>query len=426
MHQPTALKTLKLKFSGERRLRQGHPWIFSNELENIDRTISPGEICGVLFNSGRSAGVGFFNPHSLIAVRLLNADTLELEDNFVGARLKKAMEYRKSLGVTESGRMFFGESDGLPGLIVDKYGDVLVVETVSAGAELLKDSITKQLCALYKPKGIYYLNTHEFRKLEGLPLYSETAYGEVPEKVLITENGLKYEIPLTSGQPRSFGSEAKADGSTLMPIGDSYAPKGRGQKTGWYFDQRENRAFLAPWFRDRKVLDLYTYLGAFAVTAAAAGAKAVWGVDSSAAAVALAEKNAALNGLKGKALFRKEDAERVLSALENGELPERPDFILLDPPNFVRSRKNLNQAAKLLVKLNSRAMAGLPAGGLLAFSSCSHHISREIFLEILGEAASRARKKAVLLELRAQAKDHPILLNMPETEYLHFALLRLQ
>lgn len=389
------LKKLKLKFSGEKRIRGGHPWIFSNELENIDKTIPPGEICMALFNSGQPAGIGFFNPHSLIAMRLLNSGARELEDNFVGVRLKKAMEYRKSLGVIESGRMFFGESDGLPGLVVDKYGDILAVEIVSAGTELLKDEITKQLCALYKPKGIYYRNTHEFRKLEGLTLYTETAYGEVPPSVLITENGLKYEVPLTSGQ-----------------------------KTGWYFDQRENRACLAPYFKDRKVLDLYTYLGAFALTAAASGARTVWGVDSSAAAVALAEKNANLNGFDETVMFRKEDAERVLSALEHGELPERPDFILLDPPNFVRSKKNLNQAAKLLVKLNARAMAGLPEGGFLAFSSCSHHISREIFLDIISEAASKAQRKTLLLELRTQAKDHPILINMPETEYLHFALLK--
>ncbi len=392
----TELKTLKLKFSGERRVRGGHPWIFSNELENIDKTIAPGELCGVLFNSGAPAGVGFFNPHSLIAVRLLNTDSLELENNFVGARLKRARDYRKSLGITDSGRMFFGESDGIPGLIVDKYGDTLVVEIVSAGAELLKEKITKQLCEIYKPGGVHYRNTHEFRKLEGLPQYSETAYGIVPEKALITENELQYEIPLSSGQ-----------------------------KTGWYFDQRENRAFLAPYFRNRKVLDLYTYLGGFALTAAASGAKTVWGVDSSATAVELAEKNAALNGLQEKVIFRKEDSERILGALERGELPERPDFILLDPPNFVRSRKSLNQAAKLLVRLNARAMAGLPQDGLLAFSTCSHHISKEIFLEILTDAAARAHKRVVLMELRAQAKDHPILLNMPETEYLHFALLKI-
>lgn len=392
----TALKTLKLKFSGERRVRSGHPWIFSNELENVDKTIPPGELCAVLFNNGSPAGAGFFNPHSLIAVRLLCTDTLELENNFVGARLKKAMDYRKSLGLKDSGRMFFGESDGIPGLIVDKFADILVVEIVSAGAELLKDTITKQLCELYKPAGIYYRNMHEFRKLEGLTQYSETAYGNVPETTVITENGLKYAVPVISGQ-----------------------------KTGWYFDQRENRAFLAPYFRNRKVLDLYTYLGAFALTAADAGAKAVWGVDSSSTAIEQAEKNAVLNGLAEKALFRKEDAERMLGALERGELPEKPDFILLDPPNFVRSRKNLNQAARLLVKLNSRAMAGLPPDGLLAFSTCSHHVSKEIFLEILSDAAARARKRVILLELRSQAKDHPILLNMPETEYLHFALLKI-
>ncbi|OGS08109.1 MAG: hypothetical protein A2270_03450 [Elusimicrobia bacterium RIFOXYA12_FULL_51_18] len=393
--QKSAIKTLKLKFSGERRLQKGHPWIFSNELEKIDTTITPGEICAVLRGSGEPAGIGFFNPHSLIAVRLLKTGTLEMEADFVHARLNRAMEYRKSMGITENGRMFFGESDGLPGLVVDKYSDILVVEIISAGAEMLKDEITKHLRAIYKPRGIYYRNSHDFRKLEGLKLYTETAYGDIPASVRITENGLKYDVPLTSGQ-----------------------------KTGWYFDQSENRAFLKPYFKGRKVLDLYTYLGAFALTAAASGAEMVWGVDSSSAVVAAAEKNAEINDLQNKVIFRKEDAERVLSGLQSGEMPESPDFILLDPPNFVRGKKNLVQAAKLLVRLNSTAMAGLPPGGLLAFSTCSHHISREVFIDILGEAAAKAGRMAVLMELRAQAKDHPILLNMPETEYLHFALIK--
>ena len=391
----TSLKTMKLKFSGGRRLNQGHPWIFSNELEKIDKAIPPGEICSVLFPSGATAGTGFFNPHSLISLRLLKIGPDELEKDFVHARLKRAMEYRRELGAAESGRVFFGESDGLPGLIVDKYSDILVAEIVSAGAELLKDEITRRLRELYKPRGIYYRNMHEFRNLEGLKLYNETAFGDVPASVSITENGLKYEIPLTSGQ-----------------------------KTGWYFDQSENRAFLKPYFKGRKVLDLYTYHGAFALTAAASGAALVWGLDSSAPAVQAAERNAALNGLQNKVAFRKEDAERALSGLQNGEMPETPDFILLDPPNFVRGKKNLAQASKLLVRLNASAMAGLPPGGLLAFSSCSHHISREIFVEILRDAAAKAGRTATLLELRAQAKDHPILLNMPETEYLHFALVR--
>jgi len=393
--QKTTLKTLKLKFSGERRLQQGHPWIFSNELEKIDTAIPSGEICAVVRSTGEPAGIGFFNPHSLIAVRLLKTGTLELEEDFVGARLKRAMEYRKGLGIGDSGRVFFGESDGLPGLVVDKYGDILVAEIISAGAELLKDEITKHLRAIYKPRGIYYRNTHDFRTLEGLKLYTETAYGEVPASVQLTEHGLKFHVPIAAGQ-----------------------------KTGWYFDQTENRAFLKPYFKGRKVMDLYTYLGAFALTAAASGAEMVWGIDSSAAAVTAAEKNAELNGLQSKVIFKKEDAERVLSGLQSGEMPESPDFILLDPPNFVRGKKNLPQATKLLTRLNAAAMAGLPPGGLLAFSTCSHHISREIFIDILGEAAAKAGRLAVLMELRAQAKDHPILLNMPETEYLHFALVK--
>jgi len=330
-------------------------------------------------------------------MRLLKIGPDELEPDFISSRLKLAKDYRRELGITDSGRMFFGESDGLPGLIVDKYSDILVAEIVSAGTELLKDEITRHLRELYRPRGIYYRNMHEFRNLEGLKLYNETAYGEVPASVRITENGLKYDIPLTSGQ-----------------------------KTGWYFDQSDNRAFLKPYFKGRKVMDLYTYHGSFALTAAASGAALVWGLDSSAAAVQTAGKNAALNGLQDKVVFRKEDAERALSGIQNGEMPEMPDFILLDPPNFVRGKKNLAQASKLLVRLNASAMAGLPPGGLLAFSSCSHHISREIFIDILRDAAAKAGRTATLIELRAQSKDHPILLNMPETEYLHFALVQVQ
>ena len=392
----STLKTLKLKPTGGRRLGRGHPWIFSNELEQIDKSAVPGEIRRVLSSTGETAGTGFFNPHSLISVRLLRTGPEELEADLVPARIRRAMERRAGTGgECGSGRMFFGESDGIPGLIVDKYSDILVAEIVSAGAELLKEEITAALRDIFRPRGIYYRNTHEFRKLEGLKPYNETAFGEVPPSAQITENGLKYDVPLTSGQ-----------------------------KTGWYFDQSENRAFLRPYFKGRKVMDLYTYHGAFALTAADAGAAMVWGLDSSAAAVEAAEHNAALNGLKEKALFRKEDAERALGALRGGEMPETPDFILLDPPNFARGKKNLAQAVKLLTRLNASAMAGLPPEGLLAFSTCSHHISREVFLDLLRDAAAKAGRAATLVALRGQASDHPILLNMPETEYLHFALLR--
>ena len=388
-------KILKLKTSAVKRRASGHLWVFSNELEKVDTTIPPGTICGLQYPTGNAAGVGFFNPKSLISFRLLAANTLTLPEDFIKTRLEQALEYRESLGISRNCRLCFGESDGLPGLVVDRYGDAVVVEILSAGMELLKAEITTALIDVLRPRGIVYRNTHHFRELEGLPSYEEVAFGTMPEKARIQENGLEYMVPMSGAQ-----------------------------KTGWYFDQRENRAALAPLFKGRKVLDLHTYLGAFAITAAKAGAEAVWGIDSSDKAVEAAIENAELNGVGKKITFRKEKAERVLEALESGQLPEKPDFILLDPPNIVHNKKHLPQALKMLGRMAGTAIKALPKGGYLAVSTCSHHISRGMFVETLAGAAARTNRKAMLVELRGQAKDHPILISMPETEYLHFALLR--
>lgn len=389
------LKTLKLRPEAAKRRTRGRAWVFSNELEAIDTTIPPGTVCGLLYPGGKPAGVGFFNPKSLISMRLLAHDTLEVPKDFVKDRLAAALKYREELGVDRACRLCFGESDGLPGLVVDRYGDYLVAEILSAGMELFKDDVTAALTDLLRPKGIFYKNTHQFRELEGLKSYEETAFGVMPEAAEIEENGLKYRIPLADSQ-----------------------------KTGWYFDQRENRAALEPFFKGRRVLDLHTYLGGFAITAAKAGAEAVWAVDSSEKAIEGAGVNAALNGVADKIIFRKEKAERLLEAMEAGQLPEMPDFILLDPPNIVRNKKHLPQALKMLSRMAGAALKALPKGGYLAVSTCSHHISRSIFLETLAGAAAKTGRGAALVELRGQAKDHPVLINMPETEYLHFALLR--
>lgn len=387
--------TLKLKKAALRRRETGHTWIFSNELENIDTSIPAGAICMIIRPDGSPIGVGFFNPRSLIAVRLLEKNSFVLSDNFIEERISAALEYRKKLGIEHYCRLCFSESDNLPGLIIDRYGDVFIIEILCAGMELLKDSITQALCKITKPRAVHYRNTHHFRELEGLTSYEETAYGSLPEEVSIEENGLNYTIPMVDSQ-----------------------------KTGWYFDQRENRIFLEPYFKGRKVLDLHTYLGGFALTAAKAGAKSVWGVDSSAKAVEAATRNAMLNGLSKNVIFKKEKAEHLLDALEAGELPEKPDFILLDPPNIVRSKKHLNQGVKMLSKMVFSAITALGHDGYLAVSTCSNHISREIFMDAIAKSCGQTGKQVTLCELRGQAKDHPILVNMPETEYLHFALLK--
>lgn len=390
------MQEIKLKAKEERRLKAGHWWIFSNEIDELDTSIDPGTLVRVVNHEGAQVGYGMFNPHSLIAVRLITKGEGALDENFVFENLDNAYTYRKEIGVRKYGRMCYGEADKMPGLVVDRYGDILVVDVLTAGMEKLKPQITKALQKIFKPKGIYYKNDSSFRALEGLTNTPEII-GDVPETVEIEENGVKYVVPIRGGQ-----------------------------KTGFYFDQRENRAFLKPYFKDKLVLDLYSYIGSFGLTAALAGATQVWGCDSSAAAVEMAKQNAELNGVKDVAIFHRDDAERLLSALKKGELPDQPDMVLLDPPAFVKSRKALPQAVGLYVKLVKMALEGLKPGGYLAFSTCSHHISRELFVDIIRQGASKAGVTATLVELRGQAKDHPVLIGMPETEYLHFALIQVK
>lgn len=387
---------ITLKPKEQRRIAAGHYWIFSNEIAKLDTSIEPGTLVRVLDSDGNQVGTGFFNPHSLIAVRLVQKGPEALAENFIFEHLDIAYDYRKEIGIRKYGRMCYGESDQMPGLIVDRYGDVLVAEILTAGMEKQKDAITAALKKIYKPKGILYRADSAFRTLEGLGNTPDIV-GDVPETVLIEENGAKFEVPLRVGQ-----------------------------KTGYYYDQRENRAFLKPYFKDKLVVDLYSYIGSFGIMAALNGAAQVWGVDSSAAAVEFANKNAELNGVKEIAVYHRDDAERVLSAMKKKELPDQPDMVLLDPPAFAKSRKNLPQAVGLYVKLVKMALEGLEKDGYLAFSTCSHHISRELFVDIIRQGVSKSGKRAVLVELRGQAKDHPVLIGMPETDYLHFALVQVK
>jgi len=384
---------LKLKPGEERRIEGGHCWIFSNELQEVPTNVEPGSQCRVVYPDGRPLCWGYFNHKSLIAVRVLSRGAQPPEDNFIRVRLERALKYRQSLGLGNFCRVCFGESDGLPGLVVDAYGEYLTVEILTAGMEKFKKEIDAALRAMFSPKGIVYRNDSEFRTLEGLTNLNSVA-GEVPPVIEVKENGLTY-----LASPQS------------------------GQKTGFYYDQRENRAFLLPYFSGRSVLDLHCFTGGFSFMAAKGGADKVWGVDTSAAALELARAGAEKNGFTN-IMFNKQDAEEMLHAAAHGELPEKPDFILLDPPPMARSKKHLAQARKLYVRFNMLAMKALPEGGYLATSSCSHHISRSLFEEILRESARKSGRQAFVVETRGQAKDHPVLAGMPETSYLNFVLLR--
>ncbi|MBI5241995.1 MAG: class I SAM-dependent rRNA methyltransferase [Elusimicrobia bacterium] len=395
MPETESFVSVKLKPGQEDRLRAGHLWVFSNEIAGVEGPAEPGSLAQIFTAGGESLGLAFYHPNSLIAARLLTSKVEAIDAAFFHKRLAAALAYRQRACPGETSfRLAFGESDGLPGLVADRYGDTVVLQVFSAGMEARLPLIEAALKELLDPRGIFLKNDHRARQLEGLPGECRLLCGTVPERVAISEGGLRFWVPI-----------------------------GEGQKTGHYFDQRENRAFLRPWFKDRAVVDLYCYTGAFAVNAAKSGAKAVLAVDSSGPAVALAKENAKLNGVSEAMTCDEADAEAVLESFASGRQPFRPDLILLDPPSLVPSKKHLPKALRAYAKLNSLALKALAPGGVLATSTCSHHVDRESFVGMLRYAAGKARRAARLTALRGQAADHPVLLAMPETEYLHFALL---
>lgn len=383
-----------LKPKEELRLQGGHLWAFSNEIAEAPAGSQPGALADLFHAQRGFLGRGFYHPHSLIAFRILSSQKEDIDTRFFEKRLRDAMAWRERCYPGQRAyRWVFGESDRLPGLIVDRYGDYVAVQIVSAGMERFKDTIFKAIAEIAAPKGIVWRSDAMLRELEGLPIgVPEVVYGQVPERIeFVTEGGL-FEADLL-----------------------------KGQKTGFYFDQRDNRQFLASFCKDKRVLDAFCYSGGFGIAAGLAGAKEVVFVDSAQAALELAEGNADRNGLSDRATCVEGDVITLLgSAPPGGPF----DVISIDPPAYARSKKHLPAALKAYEKLNSLAMSAVAKGGHLATSSCSHHVNRELFMEMLRKSARKSKRTFRLIELRSQAKDHPALLMMPETEYLKFALLQ--
>ena len=385
-----------LKPKEEGRLQEGHLWAFSNEVDKAPAGLKPGTLADLVHSGSGFLGRGFYHPHSLIAFRILTSQKDDVIDEaFFEKRLAEAQAWREKLYPGCSAyRWVFGESDRLPGLVIDRYGDYLSMQILSAGMDAFRDLLVGVLKTMMHPKGIVYRSDAALRELEGLPQASPIVLeGEVPPEIEIqTENG-RFAVDLLGGQ-----------------------------KTGFYFDQRENRQILASLCRGKKVLDAFCYSGGFGIAAGAGGAREIVFVDSSEGALALAEANVKRNALASKTTFVQGD---VLKLLEHPSPGGPYEVISIDPPAFARSKKHLPAALKAYEKLNSEAMSALPRGGLLATSSCSHHVTRELFLTMLRRAAKKAHRSFRLVELRSQSKDHPILLTMPETEYLKFAILQL-
>jgi 23S rRNA (cytosine1962-C5)-methyltransferase len=384
---------LKVHLKRTRRLLAGHLWVFSNELHESPRNYSAGALVELYDMKETFLGVGYINPHSLIAVRMLSRERRPVDREFIEERVRDAVTLRERLFAGSSGvRLIYSEGDYLPGLIVDRYGDCLVLQLLTCGMEALKETIIEVLDRALKPAVIVMRNDGRSRALEGLPLYKEIVKGGLESLPVINENGLLFEV-------------------------DPY----EGQKTGFFLDQRENRQALAEMIKGGRGLDLFCYTGAWSVRLAAAGAE-VTAADASERAIAQARKNAELNNLHHKVTFVREDIFSFLEA-ELREGKERYDFIVCDPPAFVKSAEKLREGVRAYGELNESCMKLLKRGGILATSSCSYQLGREMFLDVLRVAARHAGRRLRMLELRSQCRDHPVLLSMPETEYLKCAFL---
>jgi len=387
--------SIELSPGRERRVLSGHPWIFSNEIAKISGDREPGATAEIFAASGKFLGTGYYNPHSLIAARLLSRSRIDIDSvAFYRERLRQALALRRSLYPDlATFRLVHGEGDFLPGLVVDKYGDYLSLQLLSFGMDARRDLIVEALTELLSPAGIVARNDVAVRSLEGLNDRVEVLRGNIPDRIEIEEHGLTFQVSLLSGQ-----------------------------KTGHFLDQKENHLLLKGIVAGKEVLDCFCYSGSWGVHAAAFGATHVTCLDISERAIGLARENGARNNVAGRMEFQTVDVfERLRSLHGEGRLF---DVIVLDPPAFVKSKKALKEAEKGYLTINRRAMELLRPGGFLITCSCSFHMGRELFTDLLRGAAIQARREFRLRSVHSQAPDHPVLLAVPETEYLKCCVLQ--
>lgn len=384
--------TVYLKKNEEKRILHGEPWIFANEVAKIDGSGKQGDICRVCALDGRFVAQGYINHLSKIIVRVLSYKEEPIDEEFFARRIKAANDYRVALGYSSAYRVVFGESDLLPALIVDKYGDYLSCQFLSLGMEKRKDLIVKILVDLFNPKGIYERSDVPVRKKEGLEEKVGLLYGEVPDKVEIEENGLKMLVDIKGGQ-----------------------------KTGYFLDQKENRAELGRYVKGKRVLDCFCNVGGFSLCAAKYGAKSVVAADISKAALDTVEKNAELNGFSSIISTRCADVFELLR--EYRKTGEEFDVIVLDPPAFTKSKDTVKDGLRGYKDINVQALKLLKPGGILVTNSCSQHISVNAFLDMLKESAYQSGVTAKLVTLREQGRDHASIVGFEESLYLKTVVL---
>lgn len=407
MKQSRAFPVLRISPKAELSVRNGHPWIYDTEILDVSGACENGGLVDVASKKGRYLGTGFLSETSKIRVRLISRNPNDrFDEAFYERRLSYAWEYRKAVMGDDVSccRLIFGEADQFPGLTVDRFGDILVTQTLSRGIEMIKPMLFPLLYRVLtrdgqKIRGIYERNDVSLRAHEGLE--ENKGFFPIPGLLIpeetatvITENGIEYAVDFENGQ-----------------------------KTGFFLDQKYNRQAVARLAKGRTVLDCFTHTGSFALNAAKGGAKAVHAVDISEAAVSLARENAVRNGLDGNMTFEAANVFDLLPAMLEAH-DSRFDFIILDPPAFTKSRKTIDRAIRGYKEINLRAMRLLLRGGYLATCSCSHFMDDMLFRKMLHSAAADADVSLRQIEARQQSPDHPILWNVPETDYLKFYLFQ--
>jgi len=374
------------------RIANGHPWIYNNEVASVTGDPAAGDIVDVYYHDNKFVGRGYINPQSQILVRLLTRKQEPINDQFFEDKIRQAWQYRKHTGHTENCRLVFGEADYLPALVIDKFNDYFVIQTLALGMDKWKMAIVQALQNIFSPKGIYERNDVPVRELEGMEQIKGFLSDPFDTNIIINENGLKFRVDIENGQ-----------------------------KTGYFLDQQDNRRAIQNIVKDADVLGAFTYTGTFEIHAAHYGAKSVLGLDISENAVAQANKNAALNNLDHIVKF---EAMNAFDVLKQWSKDGRTyDVVMLDPPAFTKSRQNIDKAITGYKEINLRGMKMIRNGGFLVTSSCTNLVQPEQFLRIIDDAARDAKKKIRQVEYRTQSSDHPIVPGWENTHYLKFLIV---
>ena len=372
----------------QKKLLQGHPWVYGNEIERVEGDIADGDLVTVVDFRGRYMGTGFYNSRSLITVRLLTHRQEEITDALIAARVKAACDYRRFVMQregTDSCRLIYGEADRLPGVIADRFGGVIVLQVLALGMERYTQVIADALVACERPACLLLNNDDAIRLKEGMTCFTKVLHGELPEETIISENGVKLAVDVRGGQ-----------------------------KTGYFLDQKDNHLFLRQFCRDARVLDCFSYIGGFALNAARGGAREVTAVDISESAVELIRRNAALNGAQINAVCAN-CFDFLRAQVKAGE---KYDVVVLDPPAFTKAHANMANACRGYKEIALSAMRLLPAGGVLATHSCSYHMPEDVFVNTVLSAAQDLHRQVRVITLRRQDIDHPVLAGYPESHYL--------